>query len=130
VIEYLSVTPILDLHSFQIGHFGGSPGVRDRGALEAALARPQMTFGGDDLYPDLAAKAGALIHSLIQNRPFVDGNKRVGAHGGLVFPRVNGCRLASSPAELTDIVMAVARGELAAEALAIWIRQRLVALER
>lgn len=130
MIEYLSVAQVLDLHAFQTVRFGGSKRVRDRGALEAAVARPQMTFGGDDLYPDLAAKAAALMHSLIQNHPFVDGNKRVGAHAGLLFVRINGHRLAISPAELTATVMAVARGELAAEALAIWIRQRLVALER
>jgi death on curing protein len=130
VIEYLSVAQILQLHAFQIARFGGAQGLRDRGALVAAVARPQLTFGGDDLYPDLAAKAAALIHSLVQNHPFVDGNKRVGAHAGLVFVRVNGFRLGISPAELTETVMAVARGELAAEALAIWIRQRLIALER
>ena len=129
MIEYLSVEQILELHEYQIARFGGSSGLRDRGAVEAAVARPQMTFGGDDLYPDLAAKAAALLHSLVQNHPFVDGNKRVGAHAILLFARINGFRIAISPAKLTETVLSVARGELAAEALAIWIRQRLVALQ-
>jgi death-on-curing protein len=130
VIEYLSIDQLIDLHSFQIEHYGGSTGLRDRGALESAAARPQMTFGGEDLYPDLAEKAAALMHSLVQNHPFVDGNKRVGAHALLLFLRVNGSALGVSARELTETTLAVARGELAAEALAIWIRQRLVPIDR
>ena len=57
MILYLSIEQVLHIHAFQIRRFGGSPGLRDRGALEAAVARPQMTFGGEDLYPDLAPKA-------------------------------------------------------------------------
>ncbi len=59
--------------------------MRDRGALESALARPAATFGGEDLYPDIADKAAALIHSLALNHPFVDGNKRVAAFAAIVF---------------------------------------------
>ena len=75
---YLSVDQILLLHELQIDLFGGSPGLRDRGGLESAVARGTMTFDGEDLYPDAAAKAAALMHSLVMNHPFVDGNKRVG----------------------------------------------------
>ena len=57
---YVSVEQVLALHRLQIGRFGGSGRLRDRRALEAAVARPQMTFGGEDLYPDVAAKAAAL----------------------------------------------------------------------
>jgi death-on-curing protein len=130
VIEYLSIDQLIDIHEFQIERFGGATGLRDRGALESAAARPQTTFGGEDLYADLAEKAAALMHSLVQNHPFLDGNKRVGAHAMLLFLRVNGSALGVSPKELTETTLAVARGELAAEALAIWIRQRLVALDR
>ncbi|MGH7855986.1 MAG: type II toxin-antitoxin system death-on-curing family toxin [Candidatus Binatia bacterium] len=129
MIDYLSVEQILRIHGLQIERFGGARGVRERGALEAAVARPQMTFGGDDLYPDLAAKAAALMHSLIQNHPFVDGNKRVGAMAAELFLVANGQELDASDDELEATTFAVARGELAAEALAIWVRQRLAALE-
>ena len=84
--DYLSLEQVLDLHRVQIRRFGGATGLRDRGALEAALGRPQMTFGGEDLYPDVAAKAAALMHSLVMNHPFVDGNKRAGAHAGDPLP--------------------------------------------
>ncbi len=121
---YLSLEQVLDLHRVQIRHFGGAAGLRDRGALEAALARPQMTFGGEDLYPDIEAKAAALMHSLVMNHPFVDGNKRVGAHACVLLLLANDVEPASSPAELADITLTLARGEVAAEALAIWLRQR------
>jgi death-on-curing protein len=124
VTIYLSAEQVLALHGLQVRRFGGSPGLRDRGALEAALARPQATFGGEDLYSDIEAKAAALMHSLVSNHPFVDGNKRVGAHACIVFLLANGVGPACSPMELAGITLAVARGEVSAEALAIWLRQR------
>jgi death-on-curing protein len=124
VTFYLSLEQVLDLHRVQIRHFGGAAGLRDRGALEAALARPQMTFGGEDLYPDIEAKAAALMHSLVMNHPFVDGNKRVGAHACVLLLLANDVEPTFSPEELADITLTLARGEVAAEALAIWLRQR------
>ena len=123
--EYLSIAQVLHLHVLQTARFGGSRRLRDRGALEAAVARPQATFGGEDLYEDVAAKAAALAHSVIQNHPFLDGNKRVGAMALELFLLVNGHALRTSDEDLEDVVLAVARDGLAAEALAIWIRQRL-----
>jgi death-on-curing protein len=130
VIEYLSIRQILRIHELQIERFGGADGLRDRGALEAAVARPRMTFDGEDLYPELADKAAALLHSLVQNHPFVDGNKRAGAMAAELFLIVNDHELHASDDELEATTLAVARGELAAEALAIWFRQRLVTVER
>lgn len=121
---YLSAEQVLALHRLQVSRFGGSGRLRDRAAVEAAVARPQATFAGEDLYQDVAAKAAALLHSLVQNYPFVDGNKRTGAHALLVFLIANGYEPEFTPAELTEMTLAVARGELAAEAVAIWLRQR------
>jgi death-on-curing protein len=83
-----------------------------------------MTFGGDDLYPDLAAKAAALMHSLVMNHPFVDGNKRVGVMAAETFLTPNGHELEADDEALADLTFAIARGEVPAEALAVWIRQR------
>ena len=77
-MRYLSLQEVISLHSLVIAQSGGSPGLRDRGALESAVAQPEASFDGEDLYPDLASKAAALGHSLIQNHPFVDANKRIG----------------------------------------------------
>jgi death-on-curing protein len=128
VIEYLSVRQVPRIHALQIDAFGGATSVRDRGVLEAAVARPQATFDGEDLHRDLADKAAALLHSLVQRHPFVDGNKRVGAMAAELFVLANDHELHAADDELEGVVLAVARGELAAEALAIWIRQRLRAL--
>ena len=125
MILYISVQQIEALHASQLEAYGGLGGLRDRGALESAVARPAMTFGGEDLYPDLAAKAAALMHSLVMNHPFVDGNKRVGAQAAIVFVVVNSSDLRVSSDELVDLTLAVARGEVDAESLAIWFRQRI-----
>ena len=121
---YLDIDQILFIHRSQIQRFGGLKGLRDRGALLAAIARPQMTFGGEDLYPEAPDKVAALMHSLVMNHPFVDGNKREGAHSAIAFLIANGFVPEFSPAELVEITLATARGEMSAEALAIWIRQR------
>ncbi len=122
---YLSVEQVIDLHARQIRVFGGSAGLRDRGALESAVARPAMTFGGEDLYSDVADKASALMHSLVMNRAFIDGNKRIGASAAELFLGLNGYRVTATDGELEEITLTVARGELDAEALAIWFRQRV-----
>jgi len=129
VIVYLSITQVLDLHAEQLRLYGGAAGLRDRGLLESALARPAMTFAGEDLYPDVAAKAAALMHSLALNHPFLDGNKRVAAHAAVLFGNINGYASVATPEELFDITMAVAEGKVEVEALAIWFRQRLRPIE-
>jgi death on curing protein len=124
VTAYLGIDQILFIHQSQIRRFSGLKGLRDRGALLAAIGRPQMTFGGEDLYPEVPDKVAALMHSLVMNHPFVDGNKRVGAHSALALLIANGFTPEFSPGELAEITLATARGEMSAEALAIWIRQR------
>jgi len=130
VTIYIGLEQVLELHRLQIRRFGGGAGLRDRGALEAAVARPQMTFGGEDLYPDVETKAAALLHSLVMNHPFVDGNKRTGAAVAELFMNLNGLDLTAADDELVEITLAAARGELNAEALAIWLRQRSHERER
>ena len=103
--------------------------MRDRGALESALARPAATFGGEDLYPEIADKAAALMHLLALNHPFVDGNKRVAAFAAIVLAESNGHEFLATPDDLVETTLAVAEGQMAVEALAIWFRQRLRSVE-
>jgi death-on-curing protein len=126
LVAYLSIEQVLEIHSIHLERYGGGAGLRDRAALESAVARPAMTFDGDDLYRDLAAKAAALMHSLVANHPFVDGNKRVGAHAAVVFLSANDATFACTADELYEVTMSAARGELAADQLTIWFRQRIV----
>ena len=122
---YLSVDQVLKLHADQTAAYGGATGLRDRGSLEAAVTRPAVTFGGEDLYPDIPTKSAALMHLLVLNHPFVDGNKRVGAQAAIVFAAANGWDCLASEDELVEITVAVAEGSVAVEALTIWFRQRL-----
>jgi death-on-curing protein len=125
VTVYLSLAQVFAWHEDLVDAFGGVAAVRDRGALESALARPAMTFGGEDLYPDVAAKAAALMHSLVLNHPFIDGNKRAGIAAAEFFIEQNSHQLVASDVELEELTLAVAEGKVEVEALTIWLRQRL-----
>lgn len=72
----ITVEEVLPIHHILIENFGGAHGVRDLTLLESALARPYATFAGEDLYPTIIEKAGAVLESILINHPFVDGNKR------------------------------------------------------
>lgn len=120
-MKTISKTQILALHSALFAATGGSDGVREDGLLESALAAPFQTFGGEPFYPSLCAKAAQLGFGLIRNHPFVDGNKRIGAHTMLVFLELNGIRLQYTQQELIDIILSVAAGETDRQGLLEWI---------
>lgn len=106
----LSKKQVLALHSDLIREFGGTEGIRDEGLLESALAAPFQTFGGEPVYPSLQAKAARLGFGLVSNHPFVDGNKRTGAHVMLVFLALNGVELCYGQEDLISIFLSVASG--------------------
>ena len=120
-MKTLSKNQVTALHSALIREFGGIDGIRDEGLLESALAAPFQTFGGEPVYPSLQAKAAQLGFGLIRNHPFVDGNKRIGAHTMLVFLAVNGLALRYEQQELIDIVLSVAAGQIDRQGLLQWI---------
>ena len=120
-MKILSKRQILLLHSALIEAFGGSDGVRDDGLLDSALAAPFQTFDGEPIYPSVQSKAAQLGFGLIRNHPFVDGNKRIGAHAMLVFLELNGIVLRYEQQELIDIILAVASGETGRQGLLQWI---------
>ena len=129
-MRYLSLQEVISLHSLIITQSGGSSGLRDRGALESAIAQPEASFAGEELYPDLATKAGALGHSLIQNHPFVDGNKRIG-HGAMeVFLLLNGHEIEASVDEQETIIIGVASGKISRIELSEWLREYMVVRNR
>jgi death on curing protein len=108
-VIYLTLPELLHVAERALGF---APQVRDAGLLESALARPQATAFGADAYPDLDAKAAALLHSLARNHGLVDGNKRLALAGVIAFYGLNGRRLTLSNDEAYDLVMAVADGRL------------------
>ncbi len=120
-MKVLSQKQVLLLHTSLIQQFGGSDGVRDIGMLESALAAPFQTFDGQSVYPSLQSKAAQLGFGLICNHPFVDGNKRTGAHVMLVFLALNGVELIYTQQELIDTILSVASGEKDNQGLLQWI---------
>jgi death on curing protein len=129
-MRYLSLQEVISLHSLLIAQSGGSAGLRDRGALESAVAQPEASFGGEELYPDLSTKAAALGHSLIQNHPFVDGNKRVGHAAMEVFLLLNGYEIDASVDEQEKIIIDVASGKVSRIELSEWLREHMVVRNR
>jgi death-on-curing protein len=108
-VIYLTLPELLHIAQRALG---AEPPVRDVGLLESALARPQATAFGADAYPDLDAKAAALLHSLARNHALVDGNKRLALAGLIALYGVNGRRLTLTNNEAYELIIAVAEGTL------------------
>jgi len=125
-LTYLAFGAVLYLHEQLIKSFGGSPGIRDEGALKSALARPRSTFGGQPLYPTLLEKAAALLESLCLNHPFVDGNKRVAYAATGLFLELNGWRLQADAEDAVPFMLEVAGGKRSKEEIRIWLEQHAV----
>ena len=118
----LTKRQILLLHDQLVAETGGTSGLRDEGMLDSALNAPFQSFGGVDIYPSLQQKAARLCFGLVKNHPFIDGNKRIGAHAMLVFLALNGIELQYSQTELSDIILQLAAGEIELPALLEWIQ--------
>ena len=117
----LNKRQVILLHQQLINEIGGSPGLRDEGLLESALAAPFQSFGGIDAYPSLQQRAARLAYGLVNNHPFVDGNKRIGAHTMLVFLALNGIELSYTQEELASLFIAVASGDKGYEDVLDWL---------
>lgn len=106
-----------------VKRFGGSFGVRDLGLIESAVERPKATFDGIDLYPDLFEKAAALMHSLLKNHAFVDGNKRTSYTSVGVFLKLNGYKLINMHKKSLEFAMNVENNSLELEEIAAWLKK-------
>lgn len=115
--KFLSLDEVLELHADQISSFGGTPGVRDEGLLESALAQPQATFGGQFLHRTISEQAAAYLYHIARNHPFIDGNKRTAFAVMDTFLRLNGCTLNLTEDRAYDLVMLVAGGTMTKEEL-------------
>jgi len=121
-MRYLTVGEVLDIYSRVMQQSGGLVGIRDLGALESAVAQPRITFDGAELYPTLVEKASALGFSLIENHPFLDGNKRTGHATLETFLVLNGCQISASVDEQVTIILGVASGAVGRETFTDWLR--------
>lgn len=122
-MRYLTLSEVLYLHERLLAASGGAEGVRDLGALEAAVGQPKATFGGEDLYPTVVAKAATLCFSLVQGHSFIDGNKRIGHASMEVFLALNGYTLEANVDDQESTILALASGKLPRDQLLAWIEQ-------
>ncbi len=125
MIRYLTADELLVMHALIVDAIGGVHGVRDPKLLRSLIERPKAAFGGSDMYPDLASKAGTLVEAILTYHVFVDGNKRTGLAVLVRFLALNGYRLETSHEELESVMLAIARKELVGEAIAAWVTARL-----
>ncbi len=125
-MKMLSKRQVLLLHEQLIRETGGSPALRDEGLLESALSAPFQAFGDTDAYPSLRQKAARLCFGLVKNHPFVDGNKRIGAHVMLIFLALNGVELYYTQEELVEVILRLAAGEADYDALLLWVLEHSI----
>lgn len=128
-MRYLILAELIELHRRIIEQSGGASGIRDLGLAESALAQPQMSFGGTDLYPTLTEKAAALCFSLAMNHPFVDGNKRIGHAAMETFLIMNGRELNADVDDSESVILRLAAGNLERISFTEWVAGHVIDIE-
>lgn len=122
----ISKSQIISLHKSLIEEFGGEYGIRDDNLLDLAINSPFQTFDGKELYLGPINQIVHLTYSLIKNHPFIDGNKRIGAHLMLILLELNGYYLEYSQEELIEIILSVAASTKSEEALLKWVKNHIL----
>ena len=122
-IQFLTFADIVEIHEYQIENFGGASGLRDIELLKSALGMPKSTFGGAFLHPTIYEMAAAYLYHLVENHPFADGNRRVGAMAALIFLDINNIDF-DAPEELfTEMVLKVASGKMLKAEITLFLRE-------
>jgi death on curing protein len=118
---FLSLEALVWMHTVAVEEFGGSAGIRDRGLLESALARPLATFGDKNLYETPFKRGAALAESLVMNHGFVDGNKRTAMYAMAAWLEREGHAIDAARGEVRDLALAIASHGLTTEQIAEWL---------
>ena len=121
---FLDIDHAVRLHRSLIETYGGTDGIRDAGLLHSAIATPQAAFGGNYLHGDLFEMAAAYLYHIVQNHPFLDGNKRAGAAAAIVFLELNDIEIDNDEEGLVDITLAASTGSAGKTEIAEFFRSR------
>jgi len=121
---FLDIGHLLRIHLSMIERYGGEEGLRDAGLLHSAIAMPQASFGGEPLHKDLFEMAAAYLYHIVQNHPFLDGNKRTGAAAALIFLAMNDVEIEADEEGLVELTLAVAEGRAGKTEIADFLRRR------
>ncbi|MBN1909012.1 MAG: type II toxin-antitoxin system death-on-curing family toxin [Pirellulales bacterium] len=119
---FLDLDHVLRLHRSLIEHYGGTDGIRDAGLLQSAVAMPQASYSGKYLHADIFEMAAAYLYHVVQNHPFLDGNKRTGAASAIVFLALNDVEIDNDEQGLVDLTLAVATGQAGKPEIAEFFR--------
>lgn len=122
-MRYLTVSELVYINGKLLNNvkiLKGTQEIRDMALLEAAAARPAASAFGQDAYPELPEKVAALVHSLVRNHPFTDGNKRTAVVAAVFMLEVNGWRVCWLPEEALTMILSVAEGQRDSAELAAW----------
>ena len=120
-MKRITKSQVIKMQNILIQQTGGSKGIRDEGLLESALNTPFQTFDKEELYKTIPAKAAKLCYFIINNHPFVDGNKRIGILTMLVFLEMNSINIKCTDSELIELGLGLAEGRIKEEELLGWI---------
>ena len=122
-IQFLTFSDIVEIHEYQIENFGGASGLRDIELLKSAIGMPESTFGGAFRHPTIYEMAAAYLYHLVENHPFADGNKRVGAMAALVFLDINNIDFDAPEELLTEMVLKVASGKMLKAEITLFLKE-------
>lgn len=120
-MKKISRDQVLMLHSMVIKQSGGIDGIRDNGLLDSALHTPFQSFDNEDLYPSIQGKAARLCYSIVNNHPFIDGNKRIGILVMLVFLEINNVIIQCQDKDIIDLGLGIASGKYDSTYIMEWI---------
>ena len=120
---FLSVEDVVEIHADQIHRYGGSLGIRDVELLYSALGMPEAGFGDQYLHAGLVEMAAAYLYHIVQNHPFIDGNKRTGAMAAFVFLKLNSFTLEADESAFETLVLRAAQGQVGKDAIADFFRE-------
>lgn len=121
--DFLTVDDVLQIHENQIALYGGAVGLRDAGLLASAVETARVTFDGQLLHSDAVEIAAAYLYHIVQNHPFIDGNKRAGAAAALTSLNLNGLQLDAPDEEFYNVVISVAQGQMSKRDVTAFLRK-------
>lgn len=122
-LKYLSEAELVAINHEMIAKYGGLHGVRDLNFLRLAVGRPQMSAGLKDAYPTIYLKAAAMFHSIINNHPFLDGNKRTSLFSAVLFLEYNGYKVNFTKNEAIEFTLKAHNDDWTVEQIAGWIKK-------
>ena len=120
--SYISLDIVLAIHDDMVEKYGGNSGIRDLGLIQSAIARPQSSFQGEDLYANIFDKAAALFHSIIFNHAFIDGNKRTAMSSTAWFLSINEYTFDVNDKEFVNFPLKVESNLLSIEKISEWLK--------